>query len=346
MKRNMIFGLCLTLGLSVGSSGALLMSGCGGETTPDPNQNPNPNNPDPNNPNPNPNPNTMETMLSGTLAASQSLTGTVILADNVTVPAGVTLTLGAGTVVKAAAMKALTVRGTLVVSGTAQAKVVFQSKDSTIPGSWGGIAIASGGTANLSYVEIRHAGQAFQALSGSSFSLDHALIEESNIALILRSSGSITKTVIHSLGAMQAGSPVQISDSSPTFTDVLMDRSNSGTDHILVSGATSSPQFDHVELKECHCAFHFNGGTGINVTNSYVYDNYYALMLNSATNVRFSNNNFTNNRTTHLGQCGGGTLTSTGNYFSGSNMAFDSSCATQSNTAQSQTPLPGVGYRP
>lgn len=352
MKKTLFslgsFGLALGLVIGASSLASLVASsGCGGET-PMTGNNPDPNKPDPNNPNPpdpnNPNPN--ETSLSGALTASQSLSGTVILADDVTVPAGMTLTLAPGTVVKAASGKSLIVRGTLAATGTGQQKIVFQGKDATAPGSWGGIAVASGGSATLGYVEIRHARQAFQALAGSTFALDHALIEQSSNALILRASGPVTKTVIHALGSSQSGPPVDIADSSPTFTDVLIDQSNAGTDHIVVAGASSSPQFDHMELTGCHCAFHFNDGTNINVTNSYIHDNYYALMLYGTKNVKFSNTNMVTNRTTHLGLCSGGTLTSMGNFFSGTNTAFDGSCTSQTNTAQATSMLQGVGYRP
>jgi hypothetical protein len=326
--------LFMSCGLSVG----LALAGCGSDAmSPTPIPDPIPN------PNPNPNPNPMTGTLTGTVAANQTISGAISMTGDVTVPAGVTLTVAAGTVVTAAGNFSLSIKGTLVVQGTAASPVQFVGASAA---SWGGIAVSGTGTANLSYVTINDASQAFAALAGTTYALDHVTIQHAGSALVLSSTGTVNKTVIVGQGPNQSMSPVSIQGGSPSFTDLQVTNGagNPGLDAVVVSG-TSSPKFDHVEVTGYHCAFHFGGGSNITISNSYVHDNYYAVMVFGATPFTFSNSNILRNQTTNIGDCSGPAITVSGNYF-GAAAAFDTSCKTQTNATPAAAMLTTAGYRP
>lgn len=325
--------LFLSLGLS------LTLAGCGdagpGSVTP-PGPDPGPVNPDPM---PDPNAKT----LTGTLSASQTLSGTVSMTGDVIIPSGVTLTVDAGTVISVLGNYALSVKGGLEVKGSAASLVQFVGPAGK---QWGGIAVSGTGHANLSYAQISGAMQGFATSAGTSYALDHVLIKDSQAGLVLASTGTVQKTVLAGMGASQYMPSISIQDSSPTFTDVQVTNGagNPGLDSIIVSG-NSSPQFDHMEVTGFHCAYHFNGGSNIAITNSYVHDNYYGVMVFGVTPFTFSGSNLLNNQTANIGDCGTTNVTSQGNFFNGA-AAFDNSCASQKNVSPAGSMIAGAGYRP
>lgn len=281
--------------------------------------------------------------LSGMVAADQTISGAVSLTGDVTVAKTAKLTVAAGTVLSATGNYSLTVAGTLVVQGTAASGVQFTTAAGTT--GWGGVAVSGAGQATISYTQISGAQQAFAAAAGSSYAIDHLTIQQSYNGLSLAANGTVSKTVFTGVGQSQYGSPVRIQDSSPTFTDLKIEKGSSGTDSIIVNGS-SSPQFDHVEVSNYHCAFHFNSGSNITINDSYVHDNYYAVMVDSASPFTFKNSNFMNNQTTNIGDCSGATVMASGNYYGGGAAAFDSSCAGQTNTSPVSSMISGAGYRP
>jgi RHS repeat-associated protein len=84
----------------------------------------------------------------------------VELGSQVTIPAGVTLTIAAGvTILGADRNSLLDIAGTLKVNGTAAAPVQFGSASaSPQPGDWQGLQVENGGSATLSYATIADAG--------------------------------------------------------------------------------------------------------------------------------------------------------------------------------------------
>jgi hypothetical protein len=106
------------------------------------------------------------------------------LVGNVTVPAGRTLTLGAGLVIKTHAFNepGLIVDGELVVEGTASQHVVITSdrddsaggdllndgSTSGSPGEVGGVKFNPGSTGESDFLEVRYSGDSFNTAIGSS----------------------------------------------------------------------------------------------------------------------------------------------------------------------------------
>src|SRR5262249_39126662 len=121
--------------------------------------------------------------------------------------------------------------------------------------------------------------------------------------------------ILHARGAAQQGDPIIIDNASPTLSDTLVDQANMNVDNIQVNGTMSAATFDHMEVTACHCAFHFNGGSGNTISNSYVHGNLYGLMVESSKNNQILHNNFEMNSVVNIGVCAGGTATVTQNYF-------------------------------
>jgi parallel beta-helix repeat protein len=181
--------------------------------------------------------------VSGTVSAdatwsSGSSDFPFVMAGNVTVDAGATLALSAGTTIKAAGSSQLTVNGALDVNGTSGEPVVFTSLQddgyggdtngdggatSPAPGDWYGIHL-SGGAGQFDWSIIRYGGNA----SGSA---------DANVYFDQSSSGNFTD----SISEYSANYGVQIRDSSPTFRNsTIAHNSNYG---VYVTGSTANPDF-------------------------------------------------------------------------------------------------------
>jgi hypothetical protein len=119
--------------------------------------------------------------------------------SNLSVPAGVTLTLGPGAVVKGPGM---TVSGRLVASGTEEARVTFTSlKDdsaggdtngdgaATSParGDWGTIRLPAGASAEIRHADVRYGGRHYNSWDPRS-----ALLVEGGSLILDRSSVSLS----------------------------------------------------------------------------------------------------------------------------------------------------------
>jgi hypothetical protein len=278
-------------------------------------------------------------------AADETLCGAVQLAAAKSVPAGKTLAICAGSTVTMAAGVSLTVQGKLVVQGTAQSPVkLVGAQGGTM--DWAGLIIEANGAVSASYLQIRNAETALTTRPGSSFSIDHLVIESSEALMVLGSSGTIAHGTLHGLGDKQSSTPIEISDASPRITDTVVSQGAfNGVDMIVVGGDTAAPVFDRLEVADSHCAFHFVTGNGVTISNSYLHHNAYGLMVTGSTGGHVVHNNFQDNGI-NIGTCSGGTSEVKDNYFDGA--AFDRSCVRLMVTgAAPAAPYPtGVGPTP
>lgn len=281
-------------------------------------------------------------VLSADVTSDFTVSGDVRLTKAITVASGATLTIAAGTTIAASSDAGLIVKGALVAKGTADEPVVLRSADGAGPGAWAGIAAAEGGSATLDHTEIHEAAVAFRADPGSMFAIDHILIDTSASLLVLGSDGTLAHGELHNLGADQSQPPVAIESASPTISDTLIDQANDDVDIVVVNGASSGPIFDHVEITDCHCAFHFNAGSGILIKDSYIHGNEFGIMTMGSLETAVEGSNFENNGV-NIGVCAGGSIEATGVYFDGA--AYDDTCTGQGNTSPASAPVSGAGPR-
>jgi parallel beta helix pectate lyase-like protein/caspase domain-containing protein/pre-peptidase/CARDB protein len=145
------------------------------------------------------------------------------LTGDTTVPAGSTLTVGAGQVVKVENWSYdLIVAGTLIADGTAAAPIVFTSErddtgldgilgtdddvdtnnngdaDSPYPGSWSGIQLEATSTASvMDHVDVRYGGRSYPAsvyVNGGELTLTNSMLQESSTSGLRIESSNPTLT--------------------------------------------------------------------------------------------------------------------------------------------------------
>lgn len=119
-----------------------------------------------------------------------------VMTGNVTVASGVTLTIDgtAGLVeVRSGGNYRLTVNtgGTLIVTGTSANPVRFTHNTSTSLGAWGGVRVASGGTATVNYARMTYSSTSFMA-DGGTLVVNDSVLESNTNGLVVASTGNIT----------------------------------------------------------------------------------------------------------------------------------------------------------
>jgi hypothetical protein len=248
----------------------------------------------------------------------------VQLAMQMNIAAGTTVAICAGATVTAASRASFVVSGTLLVQGTMAAPVKMAGAQHT-PGFWTGIVLNAGGKISATYAEIHDATTGLDARAGSTYEIDHILMDNSPLGLNLAAGGTISHGTIHGLLMSQQGPLIAVNSASPHIVDTLVDKGFYGAvDSVVVNGATSVPVFDHMEVADTHCAFHFNASTGATISHSYVHHNAYGLMVGSSTGVQILHNNFQDNGY-NVGTCAVGVSGDLNeNYFAGS--PTDSTC--------------------
>ena len=147
-----------------------------------------------------------ETVIGGTLAANTTLSAAVpyTLSGDLIVPAGITLTISAGTVIHMPASRNIRVQGVMSINGTALQPVSITGRNGEL---WGGISFESPASpSNLAHVILRNATRGFDgtkynsAISGlnATLVLDYIDITDCEGPIFTRG-GSVTlrDSVIH-----------------------------------------------------------------------------------------------------------------------------------------------------
>ncbi len=279
------------------------------------------------------------------LPADETLCGMVTITPDAgkmtkTIAAGKVTAVCAGAVVTIPMGVSITVQGTLRVDGTSAMPAKFQGAAHGSQG-WEGLVLASGGKLAMTYGEIHDAVMPIDSKAGADFQVDHIVIDNSKNLLHFASGGTMNHAALHGLGAMQGKDPIVVDNASPHLSNTLVDKGNTGMDFITVNGGT--PVFDYMDITSCHCAFHFNAGTGITISNSNIHGNAYGLMVEGSTTNSIVHNNFTANNP-NIGDCGGGSsATVKDNYFQGPAFAANCPKLTSTTPAGAAYPLTGTG---
>ena len=272
----------------------------------------------------------------GAASGGDTLCGNVTLSSTKTVAAGQTLTICAGTTIAAADGVSLTVDGTLQIQGTAASPVKLVGATNAA-GAWTGLVLNAGAQVTATYLEIHDADTAIAARPGSTYSFDHLVIDTSSALLVLSSDGTIAHGTLRGLGDSQSDSPVLINNASPQITNTSVTQGlYNGVDMIVIGGTASAPLFDHVEVADSHCAFHFNESTGATISNSFIHHNAYGMMTFESQSGHFNHSNWEDN-SINIGTCDGGISDEVaGNYFAGA--PFDGSCTSLTATGSATAP--------
>jgi hypothetical protein len=188
------------------------------------------------------------THLSGTIAEDTTWSPhqVYVLDSSLTVPAGVTLTIEAGTVIKYQRLASLNVAGSLVVAGTAAAPVVFTSlKDDSAGGDtngdgtatkaaardWDGlVASGSGATLRLDGAEVRFSGVGVSGSNSRSLSVSNSVVRDGG-GIRLWAEGPVSVTGSQVLGGSgiyvhQYAIPENAAGSTTTVSGNTVDRSS------------------------------------------------------------------------------------------------------------------------
>jgi hypothetical protein len=262
----------------------------------------------------------------------------VSLGQNLVIAAGQTVRVGPGTAFTASAGVQVLGPGTLIVEGSAAARVKFLGVGT--PRSWHGIVIASGGRLVASEVEIGGATYGIHAQPGSSYEVDRADIGTSFKAVVAQADGSFDHTRFHASGDLlfspvnevsidDVNGTLTIIDASPTVSNSSFDGSSAFVDMIRVGGA-SAPVFDHILVQDAHCGIHTNGGVNNTpiVKNSVFTRLSYGLMAYTS-KPSIEGTAFLMNGN-DIGFCFGATADNapimTGNFYSSGSAIIDPSC--------------------
>ena len=187
----------------------------------------------------------LATNVSGTISANTTWTlanSPYVMTGNVTVSAGVTLTVEPGVIVQGNATgRSLTINGSLSAVGTSSQPITFTSSSDSGPGQWLGITFGSGsGTSTLKYVNARDGGgsgvatangmvtvsggtvtvedSTFSASSVSGLTVSSANGSGSGVSLTVRRSkfeaNGFVGAALHGDGLYAVNAPIVVEDSA------------------------------------------------------------------------------------------------------------------------------------
>lgn len=119
---------------------------------------------------------TGNTLVGPVTTTSTLAAGDYLMLSDILVSSGVTWTISPGTVIRGVSARSIVVSGTLQAAGTSSQRVRFTSaKDFPAKNDWGGIEVATGGTATLNYARIEYASKGVFFNSGQG-TVTHSLI--------------------------------------------------------------------------------------------------------------------------------------------------------------------------
>lgn len=208
--------------------------------------------------------------------------GALHVTGDVTVPAGQTLTVCAGAVVRFDADVALTVAGTLLVEGSAAARVRMFGD-----AAWAGIAVD--GTLTATFLDITGADRGIGGAATSAIS-----VEDSSIVLDVRAGTTIRLANGGRFDRTRliGGGTIYVTGGVLQMTDSVIDQLHGPGTPDCTDWAGGGLVLDHVWITGCHCPIHINSADAeVTITNSILDGATNPIMIANST-ATITHNNF------------------------------------------------------
>jgi hypothetical protein len=252
---------------------------------------------------------------------------------SVTVPAGETLTICAGSEIGFRSNVGFDVQGTLTIDGASDAV-----RMSPLGVSWVGVNVT--GTLNAAGVDISGATNCIRGFAGSSIDVNNAVLS-CNFGLRLANGGVFRNVTVN------GGSTVIVDGGHFDMADSVIDLGHPTAAPDCTDWNGGSATIDHSRFTGCHCPLHFNSATGpITVTNS-IFDDASIPVMIASSQATFTHNHFLGTGPGFLDIGGPFTADVSGNYWGGGAPDLSSDNLSQFTGADdySTTPFTDVGPR-
>jgi hypothetical protein len=295
---------------------------------------------------------------SGPLTADETWSGAITMSGDVTVNAGVTLTIADGALIQVAAGKALIVAGTLKVQGASAATGVSFTPNPT-PGTWDGIQVQSGGSATISFTQLAYPTTGLSCATGAtSCKMDHSKITNySGTGMSIMVTATIDHVTVDTGGS--GGIVIQgAATDTVTITDSIFH--HTGGDAVIADSGNMTLQYSHMYGDAVgggagvHCATHIATMGVVLADHNILEDANYGLMAsNMAATSKINLNNFLGYGSGATGgayaQAAGTLITAgvdlTNNYWNGQAPPTGTGTSLTTTTYQNAQ-VPGCGPRP
>jgi len=208
--------------------------------------------------------------------------GALHVTGSITVPAGETLTVCAGSVLRFESGAALTVAGTLNLEGTSAQRVRLIS-DAT----WAGITVD--GTVDATFVDLLNATTGVRGNAGSTIAFEDSSIvaaSSSGATVRLANGGRFDRS------QLIGGGSIYITGGIWEMTDSVVDQQHPPSTPDCTDWAGGGAIFDHVWITGCHCPIHFNStDQTVRLTNS-IFDGATNPIMIANTTATITHNHF------------------------------------------------------
>lgn len=249
----------------------------------------------------------------GAITADETWSGTITLVGNVTIEPGATVTIAAGTELLGKDGLGITVEGSLVVAGTAEAPVTMGRADGAQ--RWAGIVAAAGGAVQIAYAEGTDVATLLYCHDGAALChLDHVDFSGISSAIIAEGVALVTSSRIVDIA--NGGLTVRGAGGDLTVRDSVITTSTG--DLVVQTGGTLLVEYSEIGDTQGvfdHCNFHIGAAASLTITRTNIINGVYGMMLGGTSGASITYNNWTGN-TTDLSEVGVNTAVDlTNNYW-------------------------------